>query len=196
MNEYQILAAYARRFVDLTDEEAGVFVACFENIRVKKREFIIQPGVRVKTRYYVLDGSIRSYVLGEDGSEHTIAFAVTDWWITDYNSYIYQQPATMFVAALEDCNLLRLDYEKEQQLKSQHPKYEKFFRVMAERGLAFQQRRLIANLTLTAEERYDEFVAKYPNIVQQLPQYVLASYLNMTPEFFSKIRKRKMRGKA
>lgn len=134
--------------------------------------------------------------MADEGQEHTITFAIDDWWITDYNSYIFQQPATMFVVALEDSIILQLDYEKEQELKLQNHKFETFFRIMAERGLAAQQRRIISNLTQTAEERYETFSNKYPQIVQRVPQYALASYLGMTTEFLSRIRNKRVSKKS
>jgi CRP-like cAMP-binding protein len=143
-----------------------------------------------------LQGAFRAYVVADEGQEHTITFAIDDWWITDYNSYIFQQPATMFVVALEDSIILQLDYEKEQELKLQNHKFETFFRIMAERGLAAQQRRIISNLTQTAEERYETFSNKYPQIVQRVPQYALASYLGMTTEFLSRIRNKRVSKKS
>ena len=143
-----------------------------------------------------MKGAFRAYVVADEGQEHTITFAIDDWWITDYNSYIFQQPATMFVVALEDSIILQLDYEKEQELKLQNHKFETFFRIMAERGLAAQQRRIISNLTQTAEERYETFSNKYPQIVQRVPQYALASYLGMTTEFLSRIRNKRVSKKS
>ena len=143
-----------------------------------------------------MKGAFRAYVVADEGQEHTITFAIDDWWITDYNSYIFQQPATMFVVALEDSIILQLDYEKEQELKLQNHKFETFFRIMAERGLAAQQRRIISNLTQTAEERYETFSNKYPQIVQRVPQYALASYLGMTAEFLSRIRNKRVSKKS
>ena len=135
---------------------------------------------------------VRAHVVADEGQDYTITFAVEDWWITDYNSYIYQQPATMFVVALEDSTVLQIDFEKERTLKKANHKFETFFRIMAERGLSFQQRRIISNLTQTAEERYNNFIEKYPQVVQRVPQYALASYLGMTTEFLSRIRNKKV----
>ena len=126
----------------------------------------------------------------------SITFAVDDWCITDYNSYIFQQPATMFVVALEDSTILQLSFEREQELKQLNHKFETFFRIVAERGLAFQQRRITSNLTQTATERYEYFVSKYPQIVQRVPQYALASYLGMTTEFLSRIRNKRTSNKS
>ncbi len=190
------ITSYIDKFVKLTEEEKELFSSCFKEVKIKKRQFIVQPNFIAKHRQYVLKGAFRAYVVADEGQEHTITFAIDDWWITDYNSYIFQQPATMFVVALEDSIILQLDYEKEQELKLQNHKFETFFRIMAERGLAAQQRRIISNLTQTAEERYETFSNKYPQIVQRVPQYALASYLGMTTEFLSRIRNKRVSKKS
>mgnify|MGYP001204850303 FL=1 len=190
------ITSYIDKFVKLTEEEKKLFSSCFKEEKIKKRQFIVQPNFIAKHRHYVLQGAFRGYFVADEGQEHTITFAIDDWWITDYNSYIFQQPATMFVVALEDSIILQLDYEKEQELKLQNHKFETFFRIMAERGLAAQQRRIISNLTQTAEERYETFSNKYPQIVQRVPQYALASYLGMTTEFLSRIRNKRVSKKS
>lgn len=185
------IITYINKFVSLTEEENDIFISSFKETNVKKRQFIVQPDFTAKYRNYVLEGTFRAYVIAEEGQDHTIAFAIEDWWITDYNSYIFQKPATMFVVALEDGIILQIEYEKEQELKRSNHKFETFFRIMAERSFAFQQRRVISQLTQTAEERYENFMSKYPQVAQKVPQYALASYLGMTTEFLSKIRNKR-----
>lgn len=186
---------YIKRSVSLSDQEAEKFAASFREVKIKKRQFIVQPNFVVKNRNYVLEGAFRAYVVDDNGQDSTIAFAIEDWWITDYNSYILQKPATMFVVALEDSIILEISYEKEQDLKQSNHKFETFFRIRAERTAAFMQQRIISNLTQTAEERYENFIAKYPQIVQRVPQYALASYLGMTTEFLSRIRNKRVNKK-
>ncbi|QTN39813.1 Crp/Fnr family transcriptional regulator [Cryomorphaceae bacterium] len=190
------LRQYIEKFSELTTEEVDEFVGAFEEVRVKKRQFLVQPNFTATHRHYVVDGAFRAYVVGEKGTDHTISFAIDDWWITDYNSYIFQRPATMFVVALEDSVIMRLSFAQEQQLKKGRHNFETAFRKMAERGLAFYQRRIISNLTMNAEERYDHFLQTYPEIVQRVPQYAMASYLGMTTEFLSKIRNHKVKRKS
>lgn len=185
------IAEYINRTVSLTDDEAATFCSAFREVKIKNRQFIVQPDFIVKNRNYVLEGAFRAYVVDDNGQESTIAFAIEDWWITDYNSYILQKPATMFVVALEDSIILEISYDKEQALKQQNHKFETFFRIRAERTAAFMQQRIISNLTLSAEERYKDFITKYPQIVQRVPQYALASYLGMTTEFLSRIRNKR-----
>lgn len=196
MEEYQPLINHIQKRVALSEEEIHQFISEFKITKVKKRQFIIQPDFVAKYRTYIVKGALRAYVVGGLGQEHTISFAIEDWWISDYNSYIYQQPATMFVVALEDAVLLQLDFEAETRLKNANSKFETFFRITAERTAASFQRRIIMNLTSTAEERYEGFIKKYHSIVQRVPQYALASYLGMTTEFLSKIRNNKLKKKS
>jgi CRP-like cAMP-binding protein len=196
MTSNKIILQYIGRYVSLNEEEGLQFVSSFKEMRIKKRQIIIQPGFIAKHRNYVLQGSFRGYVIGDVGEEHTIQLAIEDWWISDYNSYVFQKPATMFVVALEDSTILQIGYEKEQELKRSNQKFETFFRIMAESSGAFFQRRIISAHTLTAEERYNEFLERYPLLAQRIPQYALASYLGMTTEFLSKIRNNKMKKKS
>lgn len=186
---------YIERLVSLAEEERNVFATAFKEIKVKKRQFIVQPNFVAKHRYFVINGALRGYVIGDEGQDHTIQLAIEDWWISDYNSYMFQQPATMFVVALEDSILLQISFEDERKLKAMNYKFETFFRIIAERSTAFMQRRIISNLTMSAEERYNNFLEKYPLLAERIPQYAIASYLGMTTEFLSRIRNQKVKRK-
>ena len=102
MKEFEPLYSQLIELHSLTKEEADFFVGHFKKSKIKKKQFIIQPDFIAKYRNYILKGTFRAFVIGNDGQEHTISLAMDDWWISDPNSYIYQQPATMFVEALED----------------------------------------------------------------------------------------------
>ena len=192
-NNHDKIINYIGKFVQLTDEERNVFAGCFKEVRAVKRQFLVQPGFTARSRYFVIKGALRAYVVGDEGQDHTVQLAIDDWWISDYNSYIFQQPASMFVVAVEDSVLLQINFEDEKMLKASNYKFETFFRILAERSTAFMQKRLIVNLTLSAEERYNSFIERYPMMVERIPQYAIASYLGMTTEFLSKIRNRKLK---
>jgi len=187
------ITEYAQKFIPLTDEESEEFSARFTEIKVKKRQLLIQPGFTARSRFFVVTGALRAFVVGDEGQDHTIQLAIENWWISDYNSYIFQQPASMFVVAMEDSVLLQITFEDEQLLKAENYKFETFFRIIAERSGAFMQRRIIARLTQSAEERYNFFLQKYPEMINRFPQYIIASYLGMTTEFLSKIRNLKVK---
>ncbi|MBK1898258.1 Crp/Fnr family transcriptional regulator [Chryseobacterium paridis] len=184
-----------KRKIHLSTENMERLTAAFQVVKIKRKQMIIQPGFVAKYRIYVLKGAFHSYVIDDKGNEHTIQFAVEDWWLSDYNSYIHQVPATQFVEALENSIILQIDHQAEQKLKDANWELATLFRLMAEKSTAYLARRIVSNLTQSAEERYNDFAATYPKVVQRLPQYALASYLNMTREFLSKIRNDKVRKK-
>lgn len=192
MIDFSNFKAHILNRVILTDDELDEFCKSFELKAVKKRQFIVQPEFTPRHRYYVVQGSFRAYVIGDEGQEHTIQFAIDDWWISDYNSYIFQQPASMFVMALEDSIVLQISYAAEQGLKEKKHVYETFFRILAENTAAHMARRVIVNLTKTAEQRYELFLQRYPLIVSRVPQYALASFLGMTTEYLSKLRNKRV----
>lgn len=179
---------YIERYVALSDEEKNHLASYLKITKVKKRQFIVQPGFVCNHKSYVVKGAFRGYLVDNEGKEHTLSFAIEDWWISDYSSLIYQEPATLFVEALEDSVLIQIAYEDEQKFLAEIPKLEKFERIITQRSLAFHQKRLLSNFTKTAEERYDEFMSKYAAIAKRVPQYALASYLGFSTEYLSKIR--------
>lgn len=196
MNNQDKLIKYFQKFISLTIEEQNQLYSCFQEIKIKKRQFIVQPTFTNKHRSFVVKGAFRAYVVADDGQEHTLQFAIENWWVSDFNSYIYQHPATLFIVALEDSLLLQIDFEQEQELKKSNHKFETFFRIMAEKGLAFEHRRMAFNLTHSAEARYENFLLNFPHFIQRVPQYALASYLGMGTEFLSRIRNKKVKPKS
>jgi CRP-like cAMP-binding protein len=190
------LINYVQKFVSLTEIETAQFCESFREVKVKKKQFIVQPNFTDRHRSFVIKGAFRSYIVDDDGQEHTIQFAIENWWVSDFNSYIYQHPATLFIVALEDSIILQLDFDKEQELKMSNHKFETFFRIMAEKGLAFEHRRIIFNLTHSAEARYENFLLNFSHFVQRVPQYALASYLGMGTEFLSRLRNKKVQKKS
>jgi CRP-like cAMP-binding protein len=196
MNEIEKIKEYVSRHIHLTKEEEKYFASVLRISKIKKKQFIAQPEFVCKYRSYVLSGAMRAYLVDNNGQEHTIAFAIEDWWISDYNSFIFQLPATLFVEALEETVLVQIEFNTEQLLMDTIPKFEKFFRIITQRSYAFLQQRMISNLSMAAEQRYEEFMHKYPQIAQRVPQYTLASYLGMSTEYLSKLRNKRASGKS
>ena len=154
MKELLLIVKYFERYVELSEREKEILISSFRVVKVKKRQLIIQPDFIPRHRYYVVKGAFRAYVVNDEGYDTTIQFAIEDWWISDFGSFILQQPATMFVVALEDSVILQIDYETEQKLKQASHNFETFYRILGERAAAFMQRRIVTNLTQSAEQRY------------------------------------------
>jgi CRP-like cAMP-binding protein len=195
MDDFLAVKKNVGRHIQLTEEEEKYFVSLLRITKVKKKQFIVQPEFACKYRSYVLNGIMRAYLVDKEGQEHTIALAIDDWWIADYGSFINQEPATLFVEALEDSVLIQIDYNAELLLLETVPKFERYFRIVTQRAFAFSQKRIMSNLSKSAEERYEEFIEQYPKFAQRLPQYVLASYLGITTQFLSKIRNQRVKKK-
>ncbi len=190
MKEYEPILNNIKRYVSLNADDEKQFIAIVRKSRVKKRQFIVQPGFVCTHQTYVVKGALRVYFVNKNGNEHTLQFAIDDWFASDHYSYIHQTPASIFIEALEDSYIQQIEYNDVERLCLENQKFERFFRKVAQKSFAFAQRRILSNLDKTAEERYLEFMEMYPDIIQKVPQYAVASYLGMTPEFLSKIRKK------
>jgi CRP-like cAMP-binding protein len=194
MTEFIPIIENISRFITLTEEEEDLFTSLLRTQKVRKKQFVVQPEYVCQYRTYITTGALRSYLIGNDGQEYTIALAVDDWWISDFTSYINQEPATLFVEAVEDSTLVQISYQNEQILYEKVPKFERFFRLHSQRGSAAIQKRMLWSISKSAEERYEEMQKKYPQFMQCFPQYIIASYLGMTTQFLSKIRNQKIKG--
>jgi CRP-like cAMP-binding protein len=190
LEEYKSILENIKRFVHLSKDEGEKFISIIRKTRIKKRQFIDQPGYVCLYRNYVVKGAFRSYFIDYEGKEHTVQIAIEDWFVSDFYSYITQTPATLFVEALEDSIILQMTYNDIEALCKEIHSLSEYFRITTERAFAFSRKRALSNLSKTAEERYLEILERYPDIVNRVPQKVIASYLGMTPEFMSKIRKK------
>lgn len=189
MNEIESIISNINRFVTLDKSEIDVLASHLKIVRVKRRQQIVQPDFVCKYRTYVVSGALKAYIVDpKDGQEQVIGLAIDDWWISDFTSYINQEPATFFVEAVDESIIIQLSFENEQKLYDLIPKFERFFRLHAQRTASGLQKRMLSNLTKTAEERFDELSDKYSDFLLKFPQYVIASYLGITTQFLSKIR--------
>ena len=189
LEEFKGILENIEKYVTLTEGETKKLVSIIQISKIKKRQFIDQPNYVCRYRNYVVKGAFRSYFIDNEGKEHTVQIALEDWFVSDFYSYITQTPATLFVEALEDSVILQMTYDDIERLCKEIQALSEYFRITTERAFAFSRKRALSNLSLTAEERYLEFLRRYPNMVKRVPQKIIASYLGFTPEFLSKIRK-------
>jgi CRP-like cAMP-binding protein len=181
-----------QKHVNLNAEEEAYLLSLFSEKAVDKKEMLLHEGQPCHYFYFVYKGALRSYCLDKQGKESTIMFALQNWWITDMFCFLNDKPAIMFIEALQDSVVLQIHKKSLDNLLLKYPKFEKWFRVLMQNAYTREQLRVIDNLTLSAEEKYDKFLAKYPLIVNEITQKQLASYLGITPEFLSVIRKNKL----
>lgn len=178
------------KYVTLTPEEQELFLSKIEIRKYKSKTVLLHAGEIATYTYFVNSGILRSFSINDNIMEHILHFACESWWIGDMYSYIAQKPSNLFIEVIEDAEVVLISKEKQNQLYLEIPKLERFFRILAENSLVAHQERLLDNLSLTAEERFEKLCKKYPSLIQRLPQKHIASYIGVTPEFFSKMKSR------
>jgi len=176
------------KYIQLNEQEKEIFVAYLQPKSLKRKQLLLNEGEVCKYSAFVTSGCLRGYTLDKNGNEHVLEFAPPDWWIADVYSLITQRPGTLNIEALEDSELILLSKANQEKLYIEVPKFERFFRILIEKSLVANQQRIIDNLSLTAEERYSIFCRRYPTLIDYLPQKQIASYIGVTPEFFSRMR--------
>lgn len=178
------------KHVTLTPKEEQRVLFLTEPQSFKAKTTLLKDGDVCTQSYFVTKGILRSYTIDENGVEHVVSFACPEWWIADMYSYLSQSPGQLFIEVIEDAEVRVLSKENQEKLYSEVPKMERFFRILIENSLIANQKRLINNLTFTAEARYDIFTKKFHSILPYLPQKQIASYIGVTPEFFSRMKAR------
>lgn len=191
--EKHLILENISRHISLGNEEVTYFLSLLKERKIRKKELIIKQQQPCKHINFVLSGVLRAFYMDASGKESTIMFAVSDWWITDMHCFIDEKPAMLNIEALEESSILQLSKDHLDELYSKVPKFERFFRIMMQNAYIREQLRIIENLSLPAEERYYNFLKKYPLAAERVTQKQIASYLGITPEFLSiiKINKQK-----
>lgn len=181
------------KIVALTPEEQQLFLSRTETQHYKAKSILLHAGEIAKYSYFVNYGLLRSFSINDNIVEHILTFACEGWWIGDLYSLLSQKPGNLFIEVLEDAELVLLDKANQEILYSEIPKLERFFRILTENSLIANQERLMDNLSLSAEERFEKFQKKFPTLLQRVPQKQIASYIGVTPEFFSKMKTKLLR---
>ncbi len=185
---FDLILQNISRHISLDADEQARFTSLLQVRNLKRRHFLLQEGDICRHSAFVVTGCLRGFSVDKNGYEHVLNFAPPGWWIADMYSLITQKPGMINIETLEPSTLLLLAKTDQEMLYQEIPKFERFFRIIVENALASNQQRLLDNLSLTAEERYLNFSARYPAIMDCVPQKHIASFLGVTPEFFSKMR--------
>lgn len=185
---YNSVLSNIGKHISLDKEETAYFTSILEYKEIKRKSFLLKEGQICRTINYVHSGALRAYYLDKNGKESTVMFAINDWWITDMFCFVNKQPAMLYIEAIENSCIFKLKKDALDKLYLEIPKFERFFRIIMQNAYIREQLRVIQNLSLTAEERYNNFLSKYPQRVKQVTQKQIASYLGITPEFLSAVR--------
>jgi CRP/FNR family transcriptional regulator, anaerobic regulatory protein len=186
---FQPILSHIERDIHLDEKEKEEFVSLLVEKKISKKDFLIQPGQDVKHEYFVVKGCLKAYYLDKKGNKHILQFAIEDWWISDFEAFFKNEPASLYIEAIEDSYLLGINKEILEPLYERIPKFERFFRIKTTNAFVALRSRILASLQMNARERYLDFCATYPSIESRVPNYHIANYLGITAESLSRIRK-------
>lgn len=187
MEEHSIIG-HIQRLISLTPEETQHIKNLVRTRKISKKEFLLKSDEICRHLVYIKKGCIKTYRFDQNGLEHIIFFSLEDWWAVDLKSFVTQTGARFFIQAIENCEIDYISRDNFYQLLDQLPKLEKWFRVLLQNALISTEDRVERELSLSAEERYHQFIQKYPTLERRISQRQIASYLGITPEFLSKLR--------
>lgn len=182
------LLKYISNYITLTTKEVDFLKSKVLYRNYLKGQYIVQQGDVCKYSGFVISGCTKTFYADKEGQEHIVMFSIEDWWASDMGSFVTQTPADFNVQCLENTELIIFPYDIIEELYSEIPKLERFFRQILEKALAASQKRIVRSFSLSAKEQYLYFRNQYPKIEQRIPQYMIASYLGITKEFLSKIK--------
>ncbi len=187
-----ILKKHITKFVNLTEQEFTDVLSYFKIIDSPKKKNLLTEGKICKSNYFVIKGCLRMFFINDKGVEQTIQFALENWWLADYTSFSAQKPSGFYIQTVEKSEIASIDFAAQEKMLEQFPKMEKYFRTVHQRAHAAYQFRIKYLYGSSREELYHEFNKLFPEFVQRVPQYLLASYLGFTPEYLSEIRKKRI----
>lgn len=175
--------------IPFSPEEANIIESKLEKLDLKKGNTLLKINDTVINQYYVYNGCLRTYFIDNSGKEHTLQFAINDWWISDYTAFFTTTKAIMNIECIQDVTVYKISRKNTEGIYVEIPQLETFFRKKLEKAFAAFQKRTLGNLAQSTKERYVSFISTYPNIEQSVKNYHIASYLGITTESLSKIRK-------
>ena len=188
---YPGFITHVRRYVELSDDDVLKLEPYLRHMELKRREYLLHEGEVCRYNYFVEKGCLRMFFNNDKMVEQTTQFAIENWWLSDYFSYARQSPSEYAIQAVEKSVIVAVDYHRQDDLFVELPQLERYFRIMMQRALSASQLRVKMIYQLSKEEMYRHFNTSYPQFFQRVPQYMIASYLELTPEYMSELRKKK-----
>ena len=187
---FEVLYTYLSQRMPLTVGEFEWVRDLFIPRSMSKGELLLREGEPAKYGAFVCKGCLRSYVVDDKGKEHIVQFAPENWWLSDLESLVHKKPSTYFMDAIEPTEVLLAEMASFQKMLNNLPGFAESFRIGQQKNTAAKDKRIISSLTADAQTKYHEFLDKYPTIAQRVPLHMIASYLGISPETLSRVRKR------
>lgn len=191
MPENNKLLYFLKNWAGISEEEEPIILSAFETVSIKKKKDVLIAGTPCKYLYFITKGCLRSFYVDSKGVEHIYQIRMENGWISDLESFFTQEPAKYTIEALEDSEMLRISFDRMEQLYREVPKLERYFRILFQKAYINALKRLNASMWDTALERYNDMLKEQPDMFQRVPLVYIASYLGITPESLSRIRKQK-----
>lgn len=188
--EFDLILQNITKHIILDKTETDFFISLLQPKKLKRKEFLIKQGDICKSENFIVKGCLRTYKIDDNGFEHIVMFGIEDWWVGDLYSFLTQSPANYLIDALEDTEILQISKANLDKLFERVPKFERFFRLILQNAFIAQQQRISQNLSFTAEQRYLDFITKYPKLEQRLSQKHVSRYIGITPVFLSMLRRK------
>lgn len=195
MEQAKLILKNIAKITELTEAEKNLFTSKLTVLKLKPKTILVKKGEVADKTYFVNEGCVRVFTTDTEGVEYSVYFAPKDYWVSEMYSYFSGQPSEQYLETILPSEIVCLDKKDQQELFEKIPKLDRFFRILIERSVVSHQQRIIDNLTKSAEERYINFEKKYASIVHEIPQKQIASYIGVTPEFFSKMKSRMLKRK-
>ncbi|PZX11744.1 CRP-like cAMP-binding protein [Breznakibacter xylanolyticus] len=191
MSEPNKLLYYFKKWTDLTEAEEAIIMSVFESVVIKKKNEMLVAGQVCSHLYFITKGCLRSYYIDTKGTEHIYQIRMDNNWISDLESFFSQKPSKYHIETLEDSHLLCITHERMEQLLVEVPRLERYFRILFQKAYVNALNRLNATMWKTAIDRYNDMIQEHPEVFQRVPLVYIASYLGITPESLSRIRRQK-----
>ncbi|AUP78092.1 Crp/Fnr family transcriptional regulator [Flavivirga eckloniae] len=185
------LHTYLNRYVPFSEEETDLFYTYLTPKTFQKKDYILKEGDVCKIKFFITKGLIRIFKIDDKGNENIIHFGIENWWMTNMESFVTQQPSLLYIQALEETSILTISKADLEKAYTTIPKLERLFRIITEKMLIAVERKNEHYLKMSSKERYRGFINELMAFSQRVPQYMIASYLDITPEYLSELRKNK-----
>jgi CRP-like cAMP-binding protein len=181
---------HVQQHITASNIELQQFNKVLNEVSRAKGQFLLKPGTNVKHVYFVVKGCLKAYYISSKGNKYIIQFAVENWWVGDFDAFYNHVPSQLHIEAIEDSELLSINYSNLQKIHKEAPVFERYFRILTTQAFISQSKRILSNLEKNTKERYLEFCTSYPNIEERVANYDIANYLGVTPENLSRVRKK------
>jgi CRP-like cAMP-binding protein len=184
------LIYYFRKWTDISEEAEGIILSAFETASVKKKKDLLEPGEVCQYLYFIVKGCLRSYYVDDKGLEHIYQIRLDNSWISDLESFFSQKPSKYYIESLEDTEYLRISHDRLERLYAEVPQLERYFRILFQKAYVNALTRLNDTMWVSAVDRYNQMLKEQSDIFQRVPLVYIASYLGITPESLSRIRRK------